>query len=84
MNHLPRAPDNLNYVISSMIEIHMIVVIQGLNTSVGDTINKFTAVVNNKWWVTSFPRSALTCSDTNDELATGVNDPMGQIVRWCH
>jgi hypothetical protein len=26
-----------------------------LNTSVGDTINKFTAVVNNKWRITIFP-----------------------------
>ncbi len=33
----------------------MIVAIQGLNTSVGDTISKFTAVVNNNWQITIFP-----------------------------
>jgi hypothetical protein len=55
-----------------------------LNTSIGDTISKFTAVVNNKWRITIFPEICIDCSDTNDELATGVNDHMGQIGRWCH
>jgi hypothetical protein len=83
MNHLTQASDNLNSVISNVIEIHNDIR-NSRCTCVGDTINKFTAVVNHKWRITIFPEICIDCSGTNVELAMGVNDPMGQIVRWCH
>jgi hypothetical protein len=44
-----------------------------------DTINKFTAVVNNKWRITIFPETCIDCSVTNDELATVSTTPWGKL-----